>query len=193
MSKYSPLNLIKQNAKCLKIAEGITLSAAQESIAKAFRFNNFHELKKVAGQPITDLRILEAAFGVHELEQAIWEDDLPSELQDHLDEIMSSETADTNAGNFSFRGLDIEEQNYDESNGKLTLTGSLVYSGEQDQDRPYHGSEFYLDVEINLCRRENKWVFDEEDGVKILNLETDRDRDHAQEQTDLYNDYLASL
>ena len=65
----------------------------------------------------------------------------------------------------------------------------LDYSGEQDQDRPYAGCEFYLDVEVTLVRRPGEWLF-EEGWVAVTKIETDQDRDREAELADMYADYL---
>ncbi|HCF0753703.1 TPA: hypothetical protein NH710_004352 [Pseudomonas aeruginosa] len=190
MPKYSALNLIKRKAKAFADANGIPLSSAHNQLAQQFKFNNFHELTVVAGQSTLDPRIALAAFGTTELDQAIWEDDLPDALDMLLEEALSSAIADTNAYDFSFEDLDIEQATYDEANGTLTLIGSLTYSGTPDEDRMYHGSKFYLDVQLTLLRRDEKWIFHDEIGLAILAGESDVDRDHQAEEEDLYQSYL---
>lgn len=184
MSRYTPLELIKRRAKSLHKDQGIPLNAAQQAIAHQFNFNNFHELQKVAGQhPVSDSRLLLAAFGVIDLQEVIWEDGLHVRLDQILEDQMNGEIAETNAWGFSFEDLDIEHTSYDENIGRLTLTGSLTYSGYQDEDRVFHGSAFYLDVQLNLLRRDNKWIFDEENGVEILHCESDLDRNREQDDS----------
>lgn len=192
MSKYSPLELIKREAKRLSKAQGTQLSSAQQQIALQYKFASFHELTKVACQKaITDQRVLLAAFSVLDLKETIWEDGIPQDLEDLLDEQMNGAISETNATEFSAEDIEIESASYDEQNGKLTLQGSLTYSGYQDQDRPFSGSAFYLDVELELLRRDGKWVFDEESGLIITGSETDSDRDRQLELDDLYDEYLA--
>lgn len=54
----------------------------------------------------------------------------------------------------------------------------------------YHGSKFYLDVQLTLLRRDEKWIFHDEIGLEILAGESDVDRDHQAEEEDLYQSYL---
>lgn len=192
MSNYAALELIKRQVRLLNRAQGIQLSAAQQQIALQFNFANFHELMKVASQtPMSDQRVLLAAFGVTDLKQAIWEDDLPKELDELLEDRLNGEIAETNAWGYSAEDIEIESASYDDTIGKLTLTGSLTYSGYQDEDRAYCGTAFYLDVELQLLRRDSQWVFDEESGLEILTCESDVDRDHELELHDLRQSYLA--
>lgn len=182
MSSYTAFELIKRQARSLQRAQGITLSAAQQQVARQFNFANFHELTTVAHQnPVTDGRVLLAAFGVTDLTHAIWEDDLPSELDEMLEDQLSGEIAETNAWGYSAEDIEIETASYDTAVGKLVLSGSLTYSGYQDEDRVYCGTAFYLDVEIHLLRREGKWIFDAESGLEIQTCESDIDRDYQQE------------
>lgn len=193
MSSYCPLNFIKRQAKDLQKAQGIKLSAAQEALAIQFNFNSYHELQIVARQrPVTDSRVLSAAFGIADLQDLIWEDNLHVELDQLLEDAMNSETAATNASLFSFEDLVIDSASYDDEIGCLTLTGSLTYSGEQDDDRMFYGRAFYLDVRLSLLRRGNKWIFDEQNALEIESCESDLDRDHEHELDDLYKDYLDS-
>jgi len=83
----------------------------------------------------------------------------------------------------------VTSSSYDETKGLLVLEVSFTYSGEQDQDRPYAGCEFYLDVEVTLVRRPGEWLF-EEGWVAVTKIETDQDRDREAELADMYADYL---
>ncbi len=87
------------------------------------------------------------------------------------------------------RPHEVTSSSYDETKGLLVLEVSFTYSGEQDQDRPYAGCEFYLDVEVTLVRRPGEWLF-EEGWVAVTKIETDQDRDREAELADMYADYL---
>ncbi|WP_337261505.1 MULTISPECIES: hypothetical protein [unclassified Serratia (in: enterobacteria)] len=182
MSKFSCYEILKSNAKELKRAHGIMLSEAQERIAKQAGFSHFHELSVVAKKDPLENRLMVAALGVSDLSEALYEDNIYVELDQALEEQLSGAIADTNADNFSMDGdEEITEHEYDESTGMLTLKVSLTYLGDQHPDRVYAGSAFYLDTIVRLVRRNNKWEF-AEDGLEIINGESDQDRDWAAQE-----------
>ncbi|EPN26879.1 hypothetical protein A245_47410 [Pseudomonas syringae pv. actinidiae ICMP 19096] len=136
---------------------------------------------------------MRAAFGVDDLKDAIWEDDLPSELDDLLETHMSEATGGTNATNFQLQDLQITQVEYDENLGLLTLLGSFTYAGDQDPDRMYHGAAFFLQAKFFLIRRFDRWSFDEDHEFEIIAGESDVDRDREDQLDSEYQDYLDSL
>ena len=190
---YDSISLIKQQAKALGKSEGIPLSSAQELFAHSAKFANFHDLTMVAARNPNDPRLIRAAFGVDDLKDAIWEDDLPSQLDDLMEEFSSEARADTNASDFQVTDLEITQSDYDEKLGKLTLTGAFTYAGEQHPDRMYHGSKFFMQAKFYLIRRFDGWSFDEDQQFEITSGESDVDRDRENELESQYQDYLESL
>ncbi|EPM43181.1 hypothetical protein [Pseudomonas syringae] len=190
---YDSISLIKQQAKALGKAEGIPLSSAQELFAHREKFSSFHDLTTVASRNPNDPRLMRAAFGVDDLKDAIWEDDLPSELDDLLETHMSEATGGTNATNFQLQDLQITQVEYDENLGLLTLLGSFTYAGDQDPDRMYHGAAFFLQAKFFLIRRFDRWSFDEDHEFEIIAGESDVDRDREDQLDSEYQDYLDSL
>ena len=71
MSNYSYLNLIKRQAKAYARAHGLKLSAAQEQLATAFNFADFHELTTVAARNLADPRMMRAALGTSNLGELV--------------------------------------------------------------------------------------------------------------------------
>ncbi len=170
MSKFSYYEILKSNAKKLASAKDIELSEAQELIAKEASFVNFHELSKVAQHSPLDQRLMKAALGVSSLKDALSEDNVDNEIDLELEDILSGDIAETNAECFSIIGAgapEVTDADYDDSTGVLTLEASLTYQGEQDPDRVYHGSAFYLETIIRLIRRNDKWTLAKE-GLEIL-------------------------
>lgn len=190
---YDSISLIKQQAKALGKSEGIPLSSAQELFARKAKFSSFHDLTTVASRNPDDPRLMRAAFGVDDFKDAIWEDDLPSQLDDLLETYMSEATGDTNASNFRVEDLQITQADYDENLGLLTLAGTFTYAGDQDPDRMYHGAAFFLQAKFFLIRRFDRWSFDEDHEFEISGGESDIDRDRENELESQYQDYLESL
>lgn len=190
---YDTIGLIKQQAKALGKSEGIPLSSAQELFAHRAKFANFHDLTTVAARNPDDPRLIRAAFGVDDLKDAIWEDDLPSQLDDLLETYMSEAVGDTNASNFQVEDLQITQAEYDEKLGLLTLLGAFTYAGDQDPDRMYHGAAFFLQARFFLIRRFDGWSFDEDHEFELIAGESDVDRDRENELESQYQDYLDSL
>lgn len=190
---YDSISLIKQRAKALGKAEGIPLSSAQELFAQREKFSNFHDLTTVASRNPNDPRLIRAAFGVDDLKDAIWEDDLPSQLDDLLETHMSEATGDTNASDFQVEDLQITQADYDANLGLLTLVGTFTYAGDQHPDRMYHGAAFFLQAKFFLIRRFDGWSFDEDHEFEITAGESDVDRDRENELESQYQDYLDSL
>ncbi len=189
MSKYSYINLIKSQAKKLAQEEGLQLSVAQERLATSLKFKDFHELTTVALRHPDDARLIMAALGTSDLGDVIYGSPVYERFCEEIEELLSGETADTNAYDYTCENIEVTSSSYDEAKGLLVQEVSLTYSGVQDQDRPYAGCEFYLDVEVTLARRSGEWLF-EEDWVAITKIETDQDRDRQAELDDMYADYL---
>lgn len=115
---YAIFSLIKQQAKVLSKSEGISLSSAQELFAQRAKFYNFHDLTTVATRDPDDPRLGRAAFGVNDLKDAIREDDLPSQLDNLLEDATSEAWADMNASDFRVTSLKITSANYDSGSRK---------------------------------------------------------------------------
>lgn len=187
MSSYSFVELIKLSAKKYAKMQSITLSAAQNQIALNAGFVSYHDLVTVSKRNPVDRRLMIAALGVSSLADAIYENDVFSSFESELEDRMSGETAVTNAYDYTVEDLVVESSSYDESSGILSLNISFSYSGDQDPDRVWHGSIFYLDVTVSLIRRDCKWLLAEE-GLIILSGESDQDRDYSDQQ-----DYLSHM
>lgn len=192
MSAYTPLEVIKLKAKAAARSQKSHLGAALQAISQENGFNNYHELKAVHARNPNEKRIMRAAFGVLKFEDVVELADIRDDLESLVEDAMNGETASTNASDFSVEDVEIdsEQTTYDPSKGKLELFGYMEYSGYQDQDRPFAGSIFYLDVKLTLVARGNGWSFDEMDGLTIMAVETDQDMDHASEMDDRYQMYL---
>ncbi|WP_095064626.1 hypothetical protein [Pseudomonas sp. Irchel s3f19] len=188
---YDTISLIKQQAKALSKTQGVSLSSAQELFARKAKFSNFHDLTTVATRNPDDPRLVCAAFGVSDLKDAIWEDDLPSQLDDLLEDATSEARADMNASDFRVTSLKITSADYDPALGKLVLDGSFVYGGQQDLDRMYHGTAFHMNARFNLIRRFDSWSFDENTPYEIVDSITDSDLDREHELEYQYEQYLA--
>lgn len=180
MSDFSPLGIIKSQAKQYGRQHDMKLSAAQEALARQVGFYEYHELVVVAQRNPTDPRLMRAAFGVRDFEEAIHEDDVFSELDQELEHLLSGAMAETNASEFAIGESEVESTAYDHATGVLRLGMSITYEGQQDPDRVYYGRAFFLQAEVDLIRRDGKWSLGE-DGVSITSSETDADRDRRTE------------
>lgn len=180
MSKFSALEILKSKAKNHARDQGVKLAVAQENLAADSGFATYHELVTVAQRNPMDPRLMLAAFGVKDFSDAIYENDVYSDLDQALEEILSEAIADTNASEFSIHSLDISSANYKDDVGVLTLEASVTYRGKQDQERMFHGSAFFLSCVIEVKRRDGEWLLSE-DGVSITGSESDADRDRKSE------------
>ena len=180
MSDFSPISIIKSQAKQHAREHDMKLSAAQEALARQAGFEEYHELVVVAQRNPTDPRLMLAAFGVRDFKDAIHEDDVFSELDQELEHMLSGAMAETNASEFSIGEYEVESATYEDATGVLKLGMSITYEGQQDPDRVYHGRAFFLQTEVELIRRDCKWSLGE-DGVSITSSETDADRDRRDE------------
>ncbi|PPS28444.1 hypothetical protein BVY11_17680 [Pseudomonas amygdali pv. morsprunorum] len=181
MSDFSPLNIFKSQAKQLVRDQDVKLSAAQEMLAQKAGFADYHEFAVVSQRNPRDPRVMVAIFGVEDFSDAIHEDDVFANLDQELEDRLSGAIADTNASGFTVDGLSVDTNEYADSTGTLILEVSLVYQGQQDRERVYHGAAFFLAATVELLRRKGKWLL-AEDGVSIFSIETDADRDRRSEQ-----------
>lgn len=180
MSDFSPLGIIKSQAKQHARQHDMKLSAAQEALARQAGFEEYHELVVVAQRNLTDLRLMLAAFGVPDFKEAIFEDDVLSELDQELEHMLSGAMAETNANEFAIGDSEVVSVVYDDATGALRLGISIDWEGQQDPDRVYYGRVFFLETDVNLIRRDGRWSLGE-DGVCIITCETDVDRDRRTE------------
>ena len=185
MSDFSPISIIKSQAKQHARQHDMKLSAAQEALARQAGFEEYHELVVVAQRNPTDPRLMLAAFGVRDFKEAIHEDDVFSELEQELEQLLSGAMAETNASEFAIGESEVESSAYDDATGVLRLDMSIAWEGQQDPDRVYYGRAFFLKAVVELIRRDGKWSLGE-DGVSITSSETDADRDRRDEW-----DYMA--
>ncbi|WP_104911074.1 hypothetical protein [Pseudomonas sp. LG1D9] len=181
MSDFSPLNLLKSQAKQLVRDQGLKLSVAQEALVQKAGFADYHEFSMVAQRNPKDPRLMMAVFGIRDFSDAIHEDDVYTDLDQELEDQLSGAIAETNASGFTVNALTVDTTEYADSTGMLTLGVSLTYQGQQDQERVYHGAAFFLTATVGLLRREGKWLL-AEDGVSISIIESDADRDRKSEQ-----------
>ncbi|MEE9947769.1 MAG: hypothetical protein PBV00_26075 [Pseudomonas asiatica] len=180
MSDFSPLNIIKSQAKQHAREHDMKLSAAQEALARQAGFEEYHELVVVSRRNPTDPRLMLAAFGVRDFKDAIDEDDVFSELDQELNHMLSGAMDETNASEFTIGESEVESAAYDDATGVLRLGMSIDWEGKQDPDRVYYGRVFFLKADVDLIRRDGRWSLGE-DGVSITGSETDADRDRRTE------------
>ncbi|ENL8728891.1 hypothetical protein AB6I73_003851 [Citrobacter amalonaticus] len=174
MSNYSCLSLLKTKAKKLARAQGIKQTQALEIIAKEAKFATYHELSEVAKRDPLEPRLVLAALGETNLSDAMTNDDVFSALDYEIGEMLAGEIADTNAEGFYLEFPEEAEVSYDEATGVLSVKASMEYQGEQDPDRPYSGTTFYIDATFDLVRRDDKWSL-VEDSLELtdVNLDTE--------------------
>ena len=180
MSDFSPISIIKSQAKQHAREHDIKLSVAQEALARQAGFEEYHELVVVAQRNPMDPRLMLAAFGVRDFKDAIHEDDVFSELDQELEDLLSGPMAETNASEFTIGESEVESAAYDDATGVLRLGMSIDWEGKQDPDRVYYGRVFFLKADVDLIRRDGRWSLGE-DGVSITGSETDADRDRRTE------------
>lgn len=178
MSKYSYLNLIKRKAKAHAEARQLPLSKAQEHIAQEAGFAHYHELTVVAKTSPNDSRLMFAAVGLESFDDVLFEDPIWGGIYFLVEDAMNSAISDTNAWDYSIEGLEVSGFTYDDSVGIATLEVYFEFHGEQDEDRPWSGNEFYVDAEILLIYRDG-WSLVEDEALKISKVGNDRDRDYA--------------
>jgi len=177
MPKYTYLNLVKRKAKALSKTKEIKLHEAQYILASKAGFRHYHELQTVAASTPNDPRLMRAALGTNHLTEVIYEDGLYQKLSSIFEDSMSSEVADTNATMFTIEDYEPTNASYDPQTGILTIIASISYVGEHEPDQVYHGSSFYLDVEIRLFRAVDHWELTHEDSLVINSCMSDQDLD----------------
>ncbi|MDN8601826.1 hypothetical protein Q0A17_20795 [Citrobacter sp. S2-9] len=176
MSDYSCLSILKSKAKKLVRINGIKQTEALEIVAKEAQFASYHELSQVAkGYPF-EPRLVLAAMGESSLKDVIYTEEVFSAIETEVGELLSGETADTNAYNFTVEDLYTTKANYDEQRGVLAVNATFKYQGEQDPDRPYSGKSFDVVAEMELILRENKWSL-VDDSLELTSVVSDTDSD----------------
>ena len=174
--KFDFFSIIKRSAKAWAQQHQKPLHEAQEHLAKTSGFANFHELTAVANTNADDARLLKAAMGISRLEDAIYENEVMAELELLVEDMMSGATAETNAYLFGIEDAGVTSSTYNPLNGVLTLGLSFSYAGEQDPDRVYHGTTFYVTASLDLFRKDGAWLLSAGDALTILTSESDQDR-----------------
>ena len=180
MSDFSPLNIFKSQAKQFVRDQSVKLSVAQETLAQKAGFANYHELSAITERNPIDSRLMLAVFGINDFSHAIHEDDVYVDLDQELEDQLSEAIADTNATGFTIDALEVTTTEYSAATGVLNLGVSLTYQGQQDQERMYHGTAFFLTATVELLRRDGRWLLAAE-GVSISSGESDADRDRRSE------------
>lgn len=186
MTQYSFINLIKREAKAYQKSKGVSLAQAQEHIAREAGFAHYHEMVTVSKFNPNESRLMQRAVGVSDFESVLYSDAIWYGLDHLVEEALNGPIAETNAMMFSVENMDVASAVYDDNSGLLILDVYFEYQGEQDEDRPWCGNEFYINGEIQLIFRDG-WQFSYEDPLVITKIESDRDLDHEEEL-----DYLES-
>ncbi|HGP1958799.1 TPA: hypothetical protein ACLGRX_004955, partial [Salmonella enterica] len=106
MSDYSCLSILKTKAKKLVRIQKIKQSEALEIVAKEAQFSSYHELKEVAKRDPFEPRLVLAAMGESSLEDALYSEEVFSAIETEVMELLSGETADTNAYDFNVEDLE---------------------------------------------------------------------------------------
>ncbi|MCX5470198.1 hypothetical protein OSH04_00570 [Alcaligenes sp. A-TC2] len=175
MSKFSYTNIIKSRCKDYARENQIPLNVALEKAAKSVGFTSYHDLSQVSKSNPLDIRLMRLAFGLEKLEDAIYEDEILSELELQLEDEMSGAMAETNAIFFTMENLDPTDANYDASSGHLTLTLNFDWEGDQDEERPWSGNAFNIDAMITLVYRSKVWKLHEDYGLEIISSKSNWD------------------
>lgn len=189
MTQYSYLNIIKRQSKHIAKAASIPLAKAHDLIALRAQFAHYHELVTVAKVNPNDWRLMRQALGVTSFADVIYLDVVWAALNSAVEDALDAHTADTNASGYIIENMEISSPDYDVSNGILALDISFSYIGEQDEDRPWSGNEFYVDAEVLIIFR-GEWSLIRDDGLVITSIDTDLDRDYQAQQDSLYEDFL---
>lgn len=176
MSKYSFHNITKSRCKHYAREHGLTLSAVLEMAAKSVGFTSYHDLSQVSKSNPYDIRLMRLALDLNKLEDAIYEGDILQKLDRMLEDEMSGAMAETNATWFTIENLAPDNALYDCANGYVKLELNFDWQGEQDEDRPWSGSEFNIDAIVTLVYRSGEWQLHHENGLEIVQYDSDRDR-----------------
>ncbi|MFD3247740.1 hypothetical protein [Rahnella aquatilis] len=157
MSDYSYLSILKTRAKKLVRIQQIKLSEALEIVARDAKFTSYHELTEVAKRDPLEQRLVLAAMGEDTPEEVIYRDEVFYAIDREVEDILSSDLAETNAYGFSIENLEATKLNYDTKRGILTVQAIFDYQGEQDPERPFSGSSFEIVAKMELLLRDNEW------------------------------------
>jgi hypothetical protein len=177
MSKYDYLSIIKRRAKVVRKEQGISLSKAQMDVAIDAGFASFHELQAVAKSKHSDSRLLLAALGLKNLSWVVDAFDLSEVIDELVEDHMSGAIAETNAYGFEVDDLSVTDVAYCEVTGTLSIQLSILYAGEQDPDRMYSGTKFYLDALLRLCLIGNTWMPLFHDSFEVIGGKSDQELD----------------
>lgn len=169
MSDYSCLSILKTRAKKLVRIQKIKLSQALEIVARDAKFTSYHELTEVAKRDPLEQRLVLAAMGEDTPEEVIYRDEVLYAIDREVEDMLSSDIAETNAYGFSIENLEATKLNYDSKRGILALQALFDYQGEQDPERPFSGSSFEIVAKIELLLRDNEWNF-VEDSLELISV-----------------------
>ncbi|PJY97693.1 hypothetical protein [Pseudomonas donghuensis] len=180
MAQYSFINLVKREAKAYQKSKGVSLAQAQEHIARDAGFAHYHEMVSVSKSNPYESRLMLRALGVEDFESVLYLDSIWYGLDHLVQDLLNGPIAETNAMMFTVENMDVASADYDDESGLLILDVYFEYHGEQDEDRPWCGNEFYIDAKIKLVFREG-WEFSYEAPLVIAKVESDRDLDREAE------------
>lgn len=186
MTQYSFINLIKRQAKAYQKSKCVSLAEAQEHIARDAGFAHYHEMVVVSKSNPNEPRLMRGAVGVDEFESVLYLDPIWYGLDHLVEDALNGPMAETNAMMFTVENMDVASAEYDENSGLLKLDVYFEYQGEQDEDRPWCGNEFYIYGEIQLVYRES-WEFSQDGPLVITKISSDWDLDHEAELDYLEN------
>lgn len=181
MSGFDYISLIKRQAKARAKTQSIKLSAAQKSIAVEGGFAHYHELRKVASKDPDDIRLMRLALQTDDLKEVVYGEELYEQIDHILEGELSAHMAETNADGFCMDELTVDKVAYDQTSGVLSILSDIVYSGDQKPDRPYSGTTFYVHVIICLFRHVDHWELHKDDRLRVVEVESDQDRDWQQQ------------
>jgi hypothetical protein len=170
MPKFTYLDLFKRRAKLFSQFENLTLSVAQEQLARSCGFTDFHELQTVSKRFPTDPRMAKAELGIADPGDILYEQKVYSAVEEEIEEAFSGEIAETNASNFTIENLEILESNYCQHSGMGTIRFCGDYTGEQDPNRVYHDHSFPVHAEIRARKSNDKWVLSDDEGFEMQGI-----------------------
>ncbi|GGO77629.1 hypothetical protein GCM10011348_07620 [Marinobacterium nitratireducens] len=166
--KYSFLSLIKREAKAYAKANGLTVTSAQEHIAKCNGFSGFHEMITVSKRNPDDPRLLKAALGVEALDIKVWLHPFRHEVVDFLMASLESVFEKTNAHLFFD---DFEEEvflsGYDPKTGIASFLMQTQFHGTHIYGQPFRGDGVGVIFNTYVAWRDGQWKLRDTDGVVI--------------------------
>lgn len=177
MSK-SFIDLIKRQSKHDAKEQGIQLSLYREGLAKEYGFSDYHEMQTVAKRRPFERRLFDAALdatGSCDPTEIVYEQTIQSQLYLLLDEPLSGPVAETNANGFGIDSIDVNDYEYDEDSGVTTLDVSIVYAGEHDEDRVFHGSSFDVAAQLTVALTDGKWNSVGDSPLEVLSIASTED------------------